>query len=165
MSGESAGLSHLDEQGKARMVDVTDKEATLREAVARGRVVMSPRTLALIVAGGMPKGDVLGVARIAAVMAAKQTGVLIPLCHPLELTGIDVAFATDPVRGVLAIEARVRTMGRTGVEMEAMTAVAVAALTIYDMCKAVDRGMTITDIMLVAKRGGKSGAYERPQDA
>jgi cyclic pyranopterin phosphate synthase len=156
-----AKLSHLDGEGKARMVDVTEKEPTLREAVATGKVVMHPGTLSLIEAGGVPKGDVLGVARVAAVMAAKKTGDLIPMCHPLELTGIDIAFRTDAERGEITVEARVKTVGRTGVEMEAMTAVSVACLTIYDMCKSVDRQMRLTDIVLAAKKGGKSGTYER----
>jgi len=161
MNGQTAGLPHLDAQGKAQMVDVTDKELTLREAAAQGCVVMKPHTLSLIVAGAMPKGDVLGVARIAGIMAAKQTGLLIPLCHPLMLTSVELTFHPNAERGELAIAAQVRTVGRTGVEMEAMTAVAVAALTIYDMCKALDRDMTITEISLRAKRGGKSGVYER----
>jgi len=154
-------LTHVDEQGRARMVDVTAKGPTERTAVARGKVVMKPSTLALIADGGIPKGDVIGVARIAGIMAAKETGRLIPMCHPLELTGIDISFADDRERGEIEIEARVKTVGRTGVEMEALTAVTVAALTIYDMCKAADREMTITDIMLTAKKGGKSGAFVR----
>lgn len=157
-------LSHLDGEGKARMVDVTEKDPTVREAVATGKVEMHPRTLSLIEGGDVPKGDVLGVARIAAVMAAKKTGDLIPMCHPLELTGIDIAFRTDADRGEITIEARVRTVGRTGVEMEALTAVSVAALTIYDMCKAVDKDMRVTDIMVMSKKGGKSGTYERAAD-
>jgi cyclic pyranopterin monophosphate synthase len=143
------------------MVDVTEKAPTVREAVARGKVVMNPQTLSLVQGGAMPKGDVLGVAKIAAVMAAKMTGNLIPMCHPLELTGIDVTFHCDTDLGEIVIETRVKTVGRTGVEMEALTAATVAALTIYDMCKSADREMMITDVMLVAKRGGKSGAYER----
>jgi cyclic pyranopterin monophosphate synthase len=154
-------FSHLDKDGKARMVDVTPKKSTVREAVARGRVAMSPQTLSLIQGGALPKGDVLGVAKIAAVMAAKKTGDLIPMCHPLELTSVDVAFQFDTDRSEILIETRVKTIGRTGVEMEAMTAAAVAALTIYDMCKSADRAMKITEVMLVAKRGGKSGTYER----
>lgn len=160
----TALLSHLDGEGKARMVDVTDKESTIREAVAMGKVVMHPRTLSLIEEGDVPKGDVLGVARIAAIMAAKRTGNLIPMCHPLELTGVDIAFKADADRGEIMIEARVKTVGRTGVEMEALTAVSVAALTIYDMCKSVDRDMRIADIMIMAKKGGKSGTYERAAD-
>lgn len=159
--GDGPVFSHLDRDGKARMVDVTEKAPTVREAVARGKVAMSPRTLALIQGGKLPKGDVLGVAKVAAVMAAKKTGDLIPMCHPLELTGVDVTFEVDTDRSEIVVETRVKTVGRTGVEMEALTAAAVAALTIYDMCKSADREMKITDVMLVAKRGGKSGTYVR----
>jgi cyclic pyranopterin phosphate synthase len=154
-------LSHIDEKGQARMVDVTEKAPTLRQAVARGQVRMRPETVARIEEGGIPKGDVLATARIAGIMAAKKTGELIPMCHPLELTGIEVFFACDAARGEIGIEAKVRTVGRTGVEMEALTAVGVAALTIYDMCKSVDREMTIADIRLISKRGGKSGPFLR----
>jgi cyclic pyranopterin monophosphate synthase len=158
-----AKLTHLDEYGQAKMVDVTGKTPTIREAVARGRVIMKPDTLALVEGGKIPKGDVYGVARIAGIMAAKETGHLIPMCHPLELTGIDVSFRSDRDRGEVVIEAKVKNVGRTGVEMEAMTAVSVAALTIYDMCKAVDRGMILTDIMLISKSGGKSGFFKREE--
>ena len=154
-------LSHLDEKGNARMVDVTRKRATRRSAVARGVVLMQPETLALIGAGTMQKGDVLGVARIAGVMAAKRTGDLIPLCHPLALTDVDIAFFPGSARGELVIEATVRTVGKTGVEMEAMTAVCAAALTVYDMCKAVDRRMILSDIKLLRKQGGRSGDFRR----
>jgi cyclic pyranopterin phosphate synthase len=154
-------LSHLDEKGNARMVDVTRKAATVRTAVARGKVLMQPDTLALIEAGAMQKGDVLGVARIAGIMAAKRTSDLIPLCHPLALTDVDVQFFPHSPRGELTIEATVRTVGKTGVEMEAMTAVGIAALTIYDMCKAVDRQMILSDIKLISKQGGKSGIFKR----
>jgi len=154
-------LSHLDEKGQARMVDVTAKPPTLRQAVARGSVRMRPETVALIEQGGIPEGDVFATARIAAIMAAKKTGELIPMCHPLELTGIDVRFVCDASAGEVMIESKVSTVGRTGVEMEAMTAVGVAALTIYDMCKAVDREMILTDIRLMSKQGGKSGAFVR----
>jgi cyclic pyranopterin phosphate synthase len=154
-------LSHLDEKGRARMVDVTAKASTLRRAVARGKVRMRPETAALIQEGGIPKGDVFAAARIAGIMAAKKTGELIPMCHPLELTGIEVLFSCDSGAGEVVIEAKVGTVGRTGVEMEAMTAVGIAALTIYDMCKAVDREMVITDIRLMSKEGGKSGAFVR----
>jgi len=150
-------LSHLDEQGRAHMVDVTDKSATVREAVAAGEVVMQPETLALIQAGGIPKGDVLAVARVAGILAAKRTPELIPLCHPLPLTSIEVAFAFDEASHAVRIQARAKCTGVTGVEMEALTAVAVAALTLYDMCKAVDRGMCIGAIRLLRKSGGKSG--------
>jgi cyclic pyranopterin phosphate synthase len=154
-------LSHLDEKGRARMVDVTAKEPTLRQAVARGDIRMRPETVALIEQGGIPKGDVFATARIAGIMAAKKTGELIPMCHPLELTGIELKFDCDAVGGRVGIEALVRTVGRTGVEMEAMTAVGVAALTIYDMCKAVDREMVLADIRLMSKQGGKSGSFFR----
>jgi len=150
-------LSHLDAEGRARMVDVSDKATTTREATARGRVVMQPETLALIVEGRVPKGDVLAVARIAGIMAAKHTHELIPLCHPLPLTDIEVRF--QPSDSALEIEATVRTTAQTGVEMEALTAVSVAALTVYDMCKAAERTMRIEDVRLVAKSGGRSGDY------
>jgi cyclic pyranopterin phosphate synthase len=156
-------LSHLDEKGHARMVDVTRKAATTRTAVARGKVLMQPGTLTLIEAGAMQKGDVLGVARTAGIMAAKRASDLIPLCHPLMLTDIDVQFFPSRSQGELTIEATVRTVGKTGVEMEAMTAVGVAALTIYDMCKAVDRKMVLSDIKLLSKRGGKSGVFKREE--
>jgi cyclic pyranopterin phosphate synthase len=154
-------FSHLDEKGKARMVDVSGKDTTRREAVARGKVLMKPQTAQAIEKLSIAKGDVLAVAKIAGVMAAKRTSDLIPLCHPLEITAVDVTFRTDARRGEIEIEAMVRTLGRTGVEMEALTAVSTAALTIYDMCKAVDRGMTLSDIQLILKRGGKSGTYRR----
>jgi len=154
-------FTHLDEKGRARMVDVSAKRATSREAVARGRVLMKPETARAIEKQTVAKGDVLAVAKIAGVMAAKRTSDLIPLCHPLEITAVDVAFRTDARRGEIEIEAAVRTRGRTGVEMEALTAVSAAALTIYDMCKAADRAMTLSDIRLVLKRGGKSGTFRR----
>ena len=140
------------------MVDVTAKSDTKREATARGRVVMRPETLALIAQGGIPKGDVLTVAQIAGVMAAKRTHELIPMCHPLPLTGIDVTLTPNEERHCIEIEATVRTTGKTGVEMEALTAVTVAALTVYDMCKSADRAMRIEQVRLVRKSGGKSGA-------
>ncbi len=145
------------------MVDVTAKAPTLRTAVARGAIRMRPETVALIEQGGIPKGDVFAAARIAAIMAAKKTGELIPLCHPLELTGVDILFTSDRAAGEVVIEAQVRSVGRTGVEMEAMTAVGVAALTIYDMCKAADRAMVISDIRLMRKEGGKSGVFVRQE--
>jgi cyclic pyranopterin phosphate synthase len=154
-------FTHLDEKGKSRMVDVTGKSVTSREAVARGKVLMKPETACAIEAQTIAKGDVLAVAKIAGVMAAKKTSDLIPLCHPLEITAVDVSFRTDARRGEIEIEAAVRTRGRTGVEMEALAAVSAAALTIYDMCKAVDRGMILSDIRLMLKRGGKSGTYRR----
>ncbi|KUK82940.1 MAG: Cyclic pyranopterin monophosphate synthase accessory protein [Pelotomaculum thermopropionicum] len=154
-------LTHLDDQGQARMVEVGGKEVTRREAVARGEVFMRPETLKLILGGGISKGEVFGLARVAGIMAAKKTSDLIPLCHPLMLTGIDVRFRPEPDQSKVEIEARVRITGRTGVEMEALTAVSVAALAIYDMCKAVDREMMISAVRLVHKSGGKSGTFER----
>lgn len=155
-------LTHFDEQGHARMVDVGDKAATERVAVAAGTVRLAAATLDLIAAGQAAKGDVLGVARVAGIMAAKRTHDVIPLCHPLLLTsiGVDFQLARDPAR--VEITATVKTRGQTGVEMEALTAVATAALTIYDMVKAVDRAMTITDIRLLHKSGGRSGVFDRP---
>jgi cyclic pyranopterin monophosphate synthase len=150
-------LSHTDRSGRARMVDVSKKADTKREAIARGSVVMQPETLALITSGDVPKGDVIAIARVAGVMAAKRTHELIPLCHPLALTYVDVEITPDKKQSSLSIEASVRTTGKTGVEMEALTAVTIAALTIYDMCKAVDRGMRIEAVRLAKKRGGKSG--------
>jgi cyclic pyranopterin phosphate synthase len=152
-------LSHLDASGQAHMVDVGDKAETSRMATAEGCVVMQPQTLAIVRAGDAKKGDVLGTARLAGIMAAKQTSSLIPLCHPLPLSHVSVELI--PTRRGYRIEARVRTEGRTGVEMEALTAVSVAALTIYDMVKAVDKEMVIGDICLVEKSGGRSGHYRR----
>lgn len=154
-------LSHIDAQGHARMVDVGDKAVTAREAVATGSVHMQAETLRLITTGHIPKGDVLAVARVAGIMAAKKTSELIPLCHPLPITSVKLAFTAHQDTGVLDIEARVKVEGKTGVEMEALTAVSVAALTVYDMCKAVEKGMTISDISLQHKTGGKSGTYTR----
>jgi cyclic pyranopterin phosphate synthase len=153
-------LTHLDDSGHARMVDVSAKPETTREATAKGKVNMRPETLALIAAGGAPKGDVLAAARLAGIMAAKQTSVLIPLCHPLPLTAVSIDLTLTET-GV-EIAAIVRTTGRTGVEMEALTAVSLAALTIYDMVKAVDRGMSIEAIRVTAKSGGKSGDFTQP---
>ena len=155
-----SGFTHFDEQGRARMVDVTGKEATTRTATARGLVRMAPTTLALIEEGRVAKGDVLSVARLAGIMGAKRTPDLIPLCHPLSLSAVSVDLALDRAAPGVEITATCRLVGRTGVEMEALTAVAVAALTIYDMCKAVDRAMQLTDIRLIRKEGGKSGTYE-----
>jgi len=161
VAGKRAGarLSHLDARGKARMVDVSEKPITNREAVARGEITMSAGALELIRTGRVAKGDPLQTARLAGVMAAKQTAALIPLCHPLPLTHVSVELT--PARRGYAIEARVRTSAQTGVEMEALTAVAVAALTIYDMVKAVDKDMVIGGVCLVEKRGGRSGHYRR----
>jgi cyclic pyranopterin phosphate synthase len=155
------GLTHLDESGRARMVDVSDKDITRREATARAVVSMQHETARLISSGGMAKGDVLAVAQVAGVMAAKRTPDLIPLCHPLPITGVDMSFDLDVERSVLEIRATVRVTGRTGVEMEALTAASVAALTVYDMCKAVDRGMSIGKVELLHKAGGKSGEFVR----
>lgn len=153
-------LTHVDAKGKARMVDISPKGDTEREAVAKGRVVMKPSTLEQIKAFGFEKGDVLATARIAGIMAAKKTHELIPLCHPLLLNQISVEFDM-PDNDSVGITATVKSTGKTGVEMEALVAVSISALTIYDMCKAVDREMTITGIYLESKRGGKSGTYER----
>ena len=155
-------LTHLDEQGQAHMVDVGDKAATSRRAVAEGRVAMLPETLALIRAGDAKKGDVLGTARLAGIMAAKRTHELIPLCHPLAITKVSVDLALDEALPGVRVTAEVRVGGQTGVEMEALTAVSVACLTVYDMVKAADRGMRIEGIQLLHKSGGKSGVYERP---
>ncbi|MFN2228002.1 MAG: cyclic pyranopterin monophosphate synthase MoaC [Anaerolineae bacterium] len=159
-------LSHLDERGRARMVDVGAKADTERVAVARGRITMRPETLALVQAGTAGKGDVLTVAQVAGIQAAKRTHELIPMCHPLLLTHIAVELAPGQAGGQawIDVEATVRTTGKTGVEMEALTAVSVAALTVYDMCKAVDRGMSITDLRLVLKSGGKSGTWKRKDE-
>ena len=158
----AAKLSHLDARGKARMVDVGDKAVTVREATACGEILMSPAALRLIRRGAVAKGDPLQTARLAGVMAAKQTSALIPLCHPLQLSHVDVDLT--PTRRGYRIDARVRTKGQTGVEMEALTAVAVAALTVYDMVKAVDKSMVITGIYLVEKSGGRSGTYRAAAD-
>ena len=155
-------LRHVDRRGEARMVDISDKDETKREAVARGVITMRSETLRLIQQGSLPKGDVLAAARLAGVMAAKRVPDLIPLCHPLLLTSAEIEFTPVERAGRLDIESRVRITGRTGAEMEALTAVAVAALTVYDMCKAVDKAMVIGSIRLVVKKGGKSGTYRRP---
>lgn len=154
------GFTHFDAEGKARMVDVSDKAETERIATAKGRILMQPETVALIRDGGVKKGDVLSVARLAGIMGAKRTPDLIPLCHPLALSSVKVDLALDESHNAVDITATCKLVGRTGVEMEALTAVSVAALTVYDMCKAVDRGMTITDIRLTHKSGGKSGTFE-----
>jgi cyclic pyranopterin phosphate synthase len=155
-------LSHVDRHGHARMVDVSAKAVTAREAIARGEVAMRAETVALIAAGGLPKGDVLAVARLAGIMAAKRTADLVPLCHPLPLSHVAVTLTPDAAAARVRIEARVRVAARTGVEMEALTAVAVAGLALYDMCKAVDREMTIGAIRLVRKAGGRRGTFVRP---
>ena len=154
-----SGLTHIDAAGEARMVDVGDKAVTERVGVAEGTVLMAPETLALILSGDAKKGDVLGTARIAGIMAAKRTHDLIPLCHPLALSSVKVELTTGVKPPRVDVRATVKVTGRTGVEMEALTAVSVACLTVYDMVKAVDRGIRITDIRLVEKRGGKSGDF------
>ena len=171
MTSSSSPLTHFDGQGQAHMVDVAAKPATHRIAVAQGRIAMKPATLALILAGNAKKGDVLGIARIAGIMAAKKTSDLIPLCHPLALTRVAIEFVAAPADGSsasalnddetghISCTATVETVGPTGVEMEALLAVNIALLTIYDMCKAADRGMTMTDVKLLEKHGGKSGSY------
>lgn len=156
----SESLTHFDEGGRAVMVDVSGKEVTERTATAVGRVVMQPETLRRVRAGDMKKGDVLAIARLAGIMASKKTADLVPLCHPLPLTSVSLDLTCDEASSAVEISATCKVSGRTGVEMEALTAVSVAALTIYDMCKAIDRGMTIGDIRLRHKAGGKSGTYE-----
>ena len=171
MTTTSSTLTHFDAQGQAHMVDVAAKAATHRIAVAQGRIVMQPATLSIILQGNAKKGDVLGIARVAGIMAAKKTSDLIPLCHPLALTRVALDFIAspaaesgaatliEPAENAMICTATVETVGPTGVEMEALTAVTAALLTIYDMCKAVDRGMTIADVKLLEKHGGKSGSY------
>ena len=156
------GLTHFDASGQATMVDVSAKAETAREATARARITMQPDTLALIVSGTARKGDVLGVARLAGIMAAKRTADLIPLCHPLPIAAVTVELVADSELSAVEITATVRTTGRTGVEMEALTAASVAALTVYDMCKAVDRGMVVENLRVVAKSGGASGDFRAP---
>ena len=161
MSG-AGEFTHFDAEGKAVMVDVSAKDETERVAIAKGLVVMTPETLTLIESGGVKKGDVLSVARLAGIMGAKRTPDLIPLCHPLQLSSVTVDLRLEPARNAVEITAQCKLKGRTGVEMEALTAVSVAALTVYDMCKAVDRAMRLEEIRLVHKSGGKSGAFEAP---
>jgi cyclic pyranopterin monophosphate synthase len=156
-----AELTHIDEQGRARMVDVGDKPATRRRAVASGHIAMESETLQLIASGGHKKGDVLAVARIAGIMASKRTPELIPLCHPLALTRVDIGLELDTERSRVVCTATVETQGPTGVEIEALNAVQIALLTVYDMCKAVDRGMCIGDVRLENKSGGRSGIWQR----
>lgn len=160
--GSAAHFTHFDDAGQAHMVDVGGKEVTHRVARAVGRIAMQPETLALVRSGGAKKGDVLGVARIAAIQAAKRTSDLIPLCHPLPLTRVAVEFAFDEGTPAVEIEVTAETLGRTGVEMEALAGAAVGLLAIYDMCKAVDRGMRIEAVRLIEKRGGRSGHYVAP---
>lgn len=154
-------FTHLDSEGKAKMVDVSDKPQTQREAVAKGSVYVKSETITLIKDKAIKKGDVITVAKVAGIMAAKKTAELIPMCHPLNITSVSVEITIDEVRNRLDIESKVKTVGQTGVEMEALTAVSIAALTIYDMCKAVDKEMTISDIMLIEKKGGRSGDFKK----
>ena len=154
-------LTHFNESGRARMVDVSEKEATKRAATAAAKVLINADTLTLIKEGRAKKGDVLGVAQVAGIMAAKKNADIIPMCHPLAITGVDIVFVIDEERPAIHIEATVRCKGETGVEMEALTAASVTALTIYDMCKAVQKDIVITDICLLSKTGGKSGDYMR----
>lgn len=157
-------LTHFDEEGRARMVDVGAKSITEREAVASGRVIMKPETLRRIKDKEIEKGDVFAVARVAGIMAAKKTSDLIPMCHPLAIENVEIEFQEDMEKSEVVIRTKVKYTGKTGVEMEALVATATAALTIYDMCKAVDRGMILSDIKLLKKSGGKSGTFIRPED-
>ena len=154
-------LTHLNKEGRAKMVNVSEKKDTFREAKAKGTVVMELTTLKRIIEGGMKKGDVLSVAQVAGIMAAKKTSELIPMCHPLLITHADISFSHNLDKGEVYIEATVSLTGKTGIEMEALTSVSVAALTVYDMCKAIDKDIVIKDIMLISKSGGKSGEYKR----
>ena len=165
MKPDMSNFTHLDDTGQLRMVDVADKAVTLRQAAAACRVVVGPKVFPLLLKGRLPKGDVWAAARLAGIMAAKNTAQLIPLCHPLPLTGVDIDFTPQPEQWAVDIRAEVRTYARTGVEMEALTAAAVAALTIYDMCKAVDRGLIIKDLLLLEKSGGASGDYRRAESS
>lgn len=154
-------LTHINEQGRAKMVDVSEKSETIREAIAAGTVFMKSETLQKIKDGGIKKGDVLAVAQVGGIMAAKNTAHLIPMCHPIFISGCDISFEMDTEKSAVHIMATVKNTGQTGVEMEALTAVSVTALTIYDMCKAIDREMVVSDIRLLKKTGGKSGIFER----
>jgi cyclic pyranopterin phosphate synthase len=154
-------LTHIDRKGRAKMVDVTHKPHTKREAAAIARIKMKPQTMKLIKEAGIEKGDVLQVARVAGIMGAKKTSELIPLCHPLPVTSVALDFELKDEESIIEIRSRVKTLAQTGVEMEALTAVTIAALTVYDMCKAVDKEMTIVDVMLMEKKGGKSGEFKR----
>ncbi|WPC39222.1 cyclic pyranopterin monophosphate synthase MoaC [Clostridium sp. JS66] len=154
-------LTHINDEGRAKMVDVSEKNDTEREAIAKGSIYMKEETLKRINDGGIKKGDVLSVAQVGAIMGAKNTSHIIPMCHPIMISGCDIRFNLDFENLKIDIEAVTKTVGKTGIEMEALTAVSVAALTIYDMCKAIDRGMVISDIMLMRKSGGKSGVFQR----
>ena len=156
-------FTHLDENNRPTMVDVSTKDPTLREAIASGMVLMRADTVRAVESGGVSKGNVYTTAKIAGIMAAKKTSDIVPMCHPLELTGIDIDFSSDIEKGEITITASVRTFNRTGVEMEAMMAVSVAALTIYDMCKSADRAIVLSDIKLLKKSGGKSGTFARKE--
>lgn len=156
-------LTHFNEEGRARMVDVSEKDATLRTATAMGRVVLNAHTFALVADGKMKKGDVLAVAQVAGIMAAKRTWEIIPMCHPISLTGVDISFQMIPEQGAIEILATTKCKGETGVEMEALTAASAAALTIYDMCKAVQRDIVIEQVCLLRKSGGKSGTFIREE--
>jgi len=158
-----SALTHFNADGQAHMVDVGGKTDSCRRAIASGQIAMLPATFALVQSGSHKKGDVLGIARLAAIMASKHTGTLIPLCHPLALTHVDVAFSLDPTHSTITCQVTAETVGKTGVEMEALTAVNIGLLTIYDMCKAVDRGMVIGQIRLLEKQGGKSGHWRADQ--
>ncbi|MCF6328951.1 MAG: cyclic pyranopterin monophosphate synthase MoaC [Henriciella sp.] len=160
----SPKLTHIDDHGNAHMVDVSDKAVTDRTAIATGRVLMKPETLAIILEGRAKKGDVLGVARIAGIMAAKRTSDLVPLCHPLAITKVTVNLEPNEAESAIDVRALVKVSGQTGVEMEALTAVSVAALTIYDMCKSIDKSISISNIRLLKKSGGKSGTYLREEN-
>ncbi len=164
MKKVSTKLTHFDKQGRSRMVDVTEKENTVREAIAKGDVYMKAETFNMIMDRKISKGDVLGVAQTAGIKGVKKTSELIPMCHPLNITSVEISFDPDEEAAKIGITARVKLSGKTGVEMEALTAVSTAALTIYDMCKAVDKGMKITNIRLIEKSGGKSGMYIRDDD-
>ena len=155
-------LTHFDKSGRSKMVDVTDKSDTIREAVAQATVTMQKETLRRILDRQIEKGDVLGVAQTAGIMAAKKTAELIPMCHPLNITSVEMEFSPDETASRIEVRAQVKITGKTGVEMEALVAVSVACLTVYDMCKSIDRGITISDIKLLRKSGGKSGRYVRP---
>ncbi len=163
-SDEPGDLTHFDAQGRARMVDIGEKPATRRAAVAQGDIRMQEATLGMIVSGGHRKGDVIGIARLAGIMAAKRTSETIPLCHPIALTSVEVDLVPDTTQNRVRCRAKAETVGATGVEMEALNAVQAALLTVYDMCKAVDRGMVIEAVCLVEKRGGRSGHWIRPED-
>lgn len=154
-------LTHINEEGRAKMVDVSEKNDTVREAVAVASISMKSETLERIMQGGISKGDVLAVAQVAGIMGAKHTSDVIPMCHPIMISGCDISFKFDTENSRIEVKAAAKTTGKTGIEMEALTAASIAALTIYDMCKAIDRGMVISDVMLLKKSGGKSGTFER----